>query len=1117
MDTSTPEKKSEFAKRVLFGTSKATAAGDKQAGSVRSGSQSSTSSAPGPGLYAMPGTPKTSTASGTPYNLKTPGKPSTSNNAALSVFLRVRPPGAPGADVDKLTGRRTYQILDDQATLRTFPPLSAGHSRTINRQAKDFGFTRVFSSEAGQVETYESTMRPLVDDVFSAQNALLFAYGMTNAGKTYTVLGEDGSPGLIPQALTDTFGRVAQMGADEAEVRVEMSFLEIYIENVYDLLAAADTDDWAKARTALKLDDRKGVIQARDLSKHVIKSATDGLDLVRRATANRRVASTRLNEDSSRSHSVCMIKLVREKGKDSSLWVVDLAGSERSGRTGAGASSTRQKEANNINKSLSTLWHCLTIMRANLRKEEPESRVPFRESKLTHLFKNHLQGPAAGKTVMVVNINPSTDDFDETQQVLKNSTIAREVKTVRDDSAANRQNGLIHTPYGFNGRKMVVKKPQASRRSIHQAVAPKLEGLDLPPPRKNATQQASKRAMRSHGDTDCGSDGEVDRAGGEEEEEGGYMSGAESDSGLVDTRQSMNLVVRNLQVDNAALKTKLKATLSSKKKKDAVLGHQPISGGPVEQYISLLEDRVTSAEARMEEMRQDHAAEIEELEAEFESFLSENGLDGEGGDVGKPSPAAADDGATAAIVERLREEVRVANLQADQWKKEAETLRDRLHKDKEPGGSTRSPLRQSTGSTGRTSLENRQDGENSPPMVHNNGGPAPGGVGSPSKNIPRNPVASSPNKNKASALPTKKKKKASNSGYPPIAAAAAAAATAAGSAQPNPSGVKQARKVADSASSSARESGASGEKTGGEEGTRVHRESRESGGCWGSKGKVVVAVSRRVSVLRVSTAGSRRVSSVRASFANGRRASRASYAAGSRRVSQLARSRTSVAAGAGHTSGEASSSGNLGTSPVKEDEEMEEGLRQADGPASRRESAMLLAAQQEENFFEKARRCVLRAIGVSRKSGQGEGGSFSGPGSMRGGNSPVVAETAAEIALRHKIKVKMPKRPGKKAMDRASVDDHAWDVEQQQGSDPFDEAEGVIEEADEESGGYPKRASSSAVISGIERWVFGGKQERTTPIMSPNRNKPATAGASSTAEVSPAPGTTTMHDYVRAM
>lgn len=69
-------------------------------------------------------------------------------------------------------------------------------------QAKDFGFTRVFSAKATQQETYDSTMRPLVDDVFAARNALLFAYGMTNAGKTYTVLGEEGSPGLIPQALT---------------------------------------------------------------------------------------------------------------------------------------------------------------------------------------------------------------------------------------------------------------------------------------------------------------------------------------------------------------------------------------------------------------------------------------------------------------------------------------------------------------------------------------------------------------------------------------------------------------------------------------------------------------------------------------------------------------------------------------------------------------------------------------------------------------------------------------------------------------------------------------------------------------------------------------------------
>ena len=61
--------------------------------------------------------------------------------------------------------------------------------------------------------------------------------------------------------------------------------------------------------------------------------------------------------------NMAQIKLNRDNARDSNLWVVDLAGSERSGRTGVGASSARQKEANNINKSLSTLWHCLTIMR----------------------------------------------------------------------------------------------------------------------------------------------------------------------------------------------------------------------------------------------------------------------------------------------------------------------------------------------------------------------------------------------------------------------------------------------------------------------------------------------------------------------------------------------------------------------------------------------------------------------------------------------------------------------------------------------------------------------------------------------------------------------------------
>ncbi|CAM9887745.1 unnamed protein product, partial [Discosporangium mesarthrocarpum] len=104
---------------------------------------------------------------------------------------------------------------------------------------KDFGFSKVFGPSSAQGDVYQVTTRPLVDDVFTAgANALLFAYGMTNAGKTYTVLGEEGSKGgLIPQSLKDIFERVDTLDeVVEERPRVVMSFLEIYNENVYDLL-----------------------------------------------------------------------------------------------------------------------------------------------------------------------------------------------------------------------------------------------------------------------------------------------------------------------------------------------------------------------------------------------------------------------------------------------------------------------------------------------------------------------------------------------------------------------------------------------------------------------------------------------------------------------------------------------------------------------------------------------------------------------------------------------------------------------------------------------------------------------------------------------------------------
>ncbi|CAM9859795.1 unnamed protein product [Ascophyllum nodosum] len=814
--------------------------------------------------------------------------------------------------------------------------------------------------------------------------------------------------------------------------------------------------------------------------------------------ASRMVASTKLNEDSSRSHSVCMIKLNRDKAKDSNLWVVDLAGSERIGRTGVCASSARQKEANNINKSLSTLWHCLTIMRSNLRKDEPEARVPFRESKLTHLFKNHLKGPAAGKTVMVVNINPSIEDFDETQQVLKNSTIAREVKTVKDASAANRQNGLINTHYGFNGRKMQVKKPAASRRSIHQAVAPKLENLGPPPSRKTPTKSAVyvEGCSRGRTDTDCASTADDDH---ERQQDDGYLSGAESDSGLVDTRQSMNLVVKNLQVDNEILKSRLKAILASKTK-------QPIPGGPVERYIALLEDKVIAAEDRLQQMREEHRLEVGELEREFDSFVEENKLDG--------------DNKSAALVSSLEEEARVAKQKADHFEKEAETLRVRL----EVIESRTSPLRESLDST-----KNRQDGENSPPVAkkigpapggvgspknahrnmsnspsglapggvgspknaHRNmsnspSGLAPGGVGSPSKNAHRH-MSNSP-KTKASALPTKKnttspaatKQLNASNGATPSTLALNNGVT--GSSSKNLSVVTTSVAVNSSVSDGHAPPGAGGT-----------CEAAHGGG--NKQGKVIVAVSRRVSVLRVSNAGTGRVSNARPSLAGRRRKSRGSHAAaGGRRLSQR---RADLSSGFAQNNAVAlphgTASADADTSKTAF-QDARNGSWSTGGGGSRRESVM---AMEEDNFLEKARRCMLRAIGLN--SQKGILSAESGGGSFRAGRT--VPKTAEEIEAQQKIKVKMPRRPTKKTTEGSEgIADPLWGTEQQ--------SDRVVEEEDRS----PCKTASD-VVNGIERWVFGSKSERSTPK--------AKRTPEATADSSPVPSqgsaTKTIQDYVRAM
>uniref|UniRef100_A0A3Q2DCJ2 Kinesin motor domain-containing protein n=1 Tax=Cyprinodon variegatus TaxID=28743 RepID=A0A3Q2DCJ2_CYPVA len=209
---------------------------------------------------------------------------------------------------------------------------------------------------------------------------------------------------------------------------VWVSFCEIYNENIHDLLEVAPSG--APRRPALRLSqDGKGNAFIRDLRWVQVSSAEEAYMVLQLGRRNQSFSSTRLNQLSSRSHSIFSIRILGVEDADparvrtiSELCLCDLAGSERCAKTQN--IGERLKEAGNINTSLLILGKCIKALRHN-QQAKLLQHVPFRESKLTHYLQSFFCG--RGKACMIVNINQCASMYEETLNVLKFSAVAQKV------------------------------------------------------------------------------------------------------------------------------------------------------------------------------------------------------------------------------------------------------------------------------------------------------------------------------------------------------------------------------------------------------------------------------------------------------------------------------------------------------------------------------------------------------------------------------------------------------------------------------------------------------------------------------------------------------------------
>lgn len=132
-------------------------------------------------------------------------------------------------------------------------------------------------------------------------------------------------------------------------------------------------------------------------------SREEMLELVAKGNALKAVSCTKMNKDSSRSHSVLVITVtqrdivscVEKRGR---LYLVDLAGSEMVNKTQA--TGAVLKEAMMINKSLSALGNVIKA----LSEEKPH--VPYRDSKLTRILQDSLGGNS--KTLLIVTASSNS-------------------------------------------------------------------------------------------------------------------------------------------------------------------------------------------------------------------------------------------------------------------------------------------------------------------------------------------------------------------------------------------------------------------------------------------------------------------------------------------------------------------------------------------------------------------------------------------------------------------------------------------------------------------------------------------------------------------------------------
>ncbi|XP_076281819.1 chromosome-associated kinesin KIF4-like isoform X2 [Lasioglossum baleicum] len=292
----------------------------------------------------------------------------------------------------------------------------------VRNTEKAFTFNYVFPGDVHQEDFYETAIKGMVENIFKGYNVTILAYGQTGSGKTYSmgtnyIATEE--TGVIPRAVHNIFQIIESK--EDWSFNVSVSFMELYQEQLYDLLA-----DKPRNQSIVDIRDDGKNVKVSGVVENVVTNAQEALQCLTQGSLGRVTGATAMNAQSSRSHAIFTICIHQQKQGDPStattakFHLVDLAGSERSKKTQA--TGERFKEGVNINKGLLTLGNVIS----QLGEGGPNTYIGYRDSKLTRLLQDSLGGNSM--TLMIACVSPADYNLDETLSTLRYADRARKIK-----------------------------------------------------------------------------------------------------------------------------------------------------------------------------------------------------------------------------------------------------------------------------------------------------------------------------------------------------------------------------------------------------------------------------------------------------------------------------------------------------------------------------------------------------------------------------------------------------------------------------------------------------------------------------------------------------------------